>query len=155
MPAPRSPGQEQVPAYPCTPHLPVTQLAMYLHPPSPGEEGGWQRLQGFLPLRGSVYVAWQSPGAPALSGPTLPCPKGHHSQALDLRGAWSCSHAGRAGEQGAWPADTGNGVSDSSRVPSRPGQFPASVGSRRTSIQCPCSPPGSETRPLCFLGGGA
>lgn len=104
-PAPRSPGQERVPACPRAPHLPVSQLAVYMHPPHPpGEEGGWQRLQGFLPLRGSVYQAWQSPGAPALSGPSLPCPKGHHSQTRALWGPRSCSQrgrgAGRAGEPG-------------------------------------------------------
>lgn len=28
---------------------------MYLHPPSPGEEGGWQRLQGFC-LSGALFT---------------------------------------------------------------------------------------------------
>lgn len=127
---------------------------MYLHPPSPGEEGGWQRLQGFLPLRGSVYVAWQSPGAPALSRPTLPCPKGHHSQALDLWGAWSCSHAGRAGEKGAWPAGTGNGVSDSSRVPSRPGNSRRAWAAGEQAFSVRAAHPALKHVPSVFWGVG-
>lgn len=103
-------------------------------------------LSGLARRRGSDSV-WSLPALPQRSPPGGLCP---------LAYSWGCPgdagvQAGqgrRANWQKQWRKRRDRGAQ-----PRR--HFPASVGGRRTSLQCHRSPPGAETRPFCLPGGGA